>query len=253
MNIHVDKDMFETLIGSTIGSYQFGSTVYGTTTQDSDVDVLHIFVPSLEHEMSYVWDNSMFQYKDGNVDHIFTTIDVFIRNLLIGDSTINFEILHGDIGEFKQLAYLFKNKDMFYNYSIVRAYLGFAKRDLKMAKEGNNKLSHAVRGYYAASDIMIGEYGLSFSNELVEFVKDLKGKYDSDLKKSYIGKVERLRDQLNRKLDNGEITRYASPVRLQELDRFVVDLKRSAWYNSFRSEYDLAAIYDRLENGVKYD
>lgn len=251
MNIHVDIDLFEKLAISTISSYQFGSTVYGLADVNSDVDLLHIHVPSKQHELSYSWDNSMFQYKEENIDHIFTTIDVFLRNLFTGDSTINFEILHGTNTN-KHLDYLFDNKHMFYNYSIVRAYLGFAKRDLKMAANGNNKLYHAIRGYYAAQSILEGDYNLSLRSDLITLYSTLKGVCDKVIVKEYFAKIDELRIKLNHLLDANAIRRYSEPKDMTQLDEFLFDLKSSEWYNNMRTDYDTSLLFNRLENGVSY-
>lgn len=254
MNIHIGKEMFDTLMASTIGSYEFGSTLYELSTDTSDVDIMHIFVPSDNMEKSYVWDNSMFQYKEDGVDHIFTTIDGFIRNLLTGDSTINFEILHSE-NNFEILGFLFNNKKMFYNYSVLRAYLGFAKRDLKLAKDPK-KMAHAIRGYNAAYSLY---HNNTYNNISSESDKEHILFYKSGNKASLEHifelkeKVEKLRDKVNIDFDSGKIYRYSSVSDLARLDNWVFALKSSDKYMSKKQKFiDITSIYDALENGVSY-
>jgi len=111
---------------------------------------------------SFLWEHHQLQYKEDGIDHLFVDLHSFIRNIMTGDSTINFEVLH----ELKNssLNFLYENRNFFYSYNIMKSYLGFAKRDLKQClingefNHNFKKLSHATRCVNSYHMIMNGEY-----------------------------------------------------------------------------------------------
>jgi len=196
MNIKIDNEAFTYLNHRVYEQYIFGSNMYGTVGEHSDTDVLCIYAPpSAWLEINYYPNNHMFQYDDveDNTQYIFTTIDQFWRNQTSGDSAINTEILlfTDMIAE--------KNKlDYCRTYKVIKAFLGFAKRDMK----DKNKNFHVNRCLYIAEELI--------NNRLPELIhiKTLKG---NEVDK---GKEKELREKLNNMFNAGEIeSYYIKPVR----------------------------------------
>ena len=97
MNIHFeDKDLFEQLKRESLVKVKVGSHLYGMETDESDVDYLYIYLKPENMKDSFIWEHHQLQYKEDGVDHNFVDLHTFIRNILTGDSTINFEVLHSN-------------------------------------------------------------------------------------------------------------------------------------------------------------
>jgi hypothetical protein len=108
MNIHLkNKEDFESLMGSVYLTVKVGSNLYGCQNQESDTDYLHFYAEHEDDTKSFLWTHHQLQYKTDKEDHNFTTLKSFIRNLLTGDSTINYEVLHSkDLQNNKDLNFL---------------------------------------------------------------------------------------------------------------------------------------------------
>lgn len=163
MNIFITEEehqyLQENLLDTTI---LIGSKMYGTDDGESDTDYLCIVKPILNigiTEMYNCFPNiHQFQYKDldNKIDYIYTTELQFYKNMYSGDSTINTDVC------------IFYNNIPVKNirtYKIIKAYLGFAKRDIKFLKRDKTKLlknihelisrmSHIERGLYIAECLL---------------------------------------------------------------------------------------------------
>ena len=62
---------------------------------------------------------------------MFINIHSFLSNAISGDSTINFGVINSKQILGTELDFLYKYREYFYNYKIIRSYLGLARRDLK--------------------------------------------------------------------------------------------------------------------------
>ena len=163
MNIHIeDKKLFHDLLDSTVFNIKMGSHLYGTSDADSDIDFLCVYAPSTNQIASFNKSIHQLQFKDveHNTDYVFTDLYSFFWNLLNGDSTINFEVLHSD--DFKNSEFGKHFNELTPNlrtYSIIVAYLGFANRDIKYFwkektdREKIKKLIHIIRGFNFAKKI----------------------------------------------------------------------------------------------------
>ena len=143
MNIKIDKETALYLLRKAEDTVEFGSGMYDCKTSDSDTDIM-VFLDELEGEdlldIYNVHHQLQWDDEDNNIDYIFTTKKQFFRNLLSGDSTINAEILIA-MGSDEEMEVI----DTLYSYKTIRAFLGFAKRDLKEHKKGNKKF-HVMKG-----------------------------------------------------------------------------------------------------------
>lgn len=154
MNIKIDKQLHEYLLGMSIGGYEFGAGMRGQTTSESDVDILKFIPEFIELNRSPVNTTHFLQYKDEElgVDYVYCTVSQFCHALVNGDATICHEIFRDAVLKGKPLMdieLMFAPED-FDTMKIARAYLGLARRDLKNTKvlkgrPRDKKFEHAER------------------------------------------------------------------------------------------------------------
>ena len=275
MNIHLkDKSIFDKLIASTIVKIEVGSGMYNLKLNSSDSDYLIIYANSKNFTHSFYWEHHQFQYKHLGIDYLFTTIQQFVRNILTGDSTINYECLFSDEINDK-LSWLYEERLKFRNYNTIRSYLGLAKRDLKQARKMqfdqiqnvhvlSKKLSHIYRGLYSVDLIMNGNY---YTNRL-----DLEYKSDYDYLLSlkngqfiknngnvakFLDHAENYMNQLKTNLDkclsSKKISTFMRPDYQEALDSKIMQFCQTDEYIS-KQQNDLVIneIYSALEHGISY-
>lgn len=266
MNIHIkNKALFDELIKSTYFKVEVGSKLYGLKTDKSDTDILCIYRESNKNSLLSSIHHQL-QYKDteNNVDYIFTTLPNFVRNIMIGDSTINYEVLFTDELRDSELKFLWDCRYWFRTYNLTKAYLGFAKRDLKQtfnsAFDRNKKLSHAIRGILAANLLLTNNESVHPIYQVA--MKDAKAgtlsdeKFD-EIRQNAFDTCEDLRHQLNDQLEQKKIWQYFCPLRHRDLDRMVMQYLngRDRIAQDFSSHPPLPGledIYQSLEDGINY-
>jgi predicted nucleotidyltransferase len=266
MNIHFDNtQLLAQLEQATLVKVAVGSHLYGLNTDKSDVDILHIHAKSKNLDQSFLWEHHQLQFKQQNTDLIFTDLFIFIRNLLSGDSTINFEVLHTKELADSDLKFLSDNKKQFYNYNILKSYLGLAKRDLKQCFSETNhylntkKLSHAYRSIITAEAILAGNYDNHLSHYQVDFniIKDLKfNNYTNGqtLITELEAKCGLLRDKINKMLEQKQLVRCLRLEFMQELDLWLQDFSGTNTYIAKQNQLvmDKQIYYQVLEEGLQY-
>lgn len=200
MNIKITKKEFESFINNEVILYKgiIGSRLYKTNKDDSDFDILIMYEKEFKSDILYP-NYHQFQYDDveNNTQYMLISKRHFFKNLFSGDATINADIIMFD-------SYPLTSKSDILNtvrtYNIIKAYIGFAKRDIKdyLNKRGKNKMFHIERGLYCAEELLNGR--LPDINKLKEFgngdINELKEKEDI------------LRKKCNEMFDNGELTMY---------------------------------------------
>lgn len=205
MNIKISKEEFEKLLSYESDRGVIGSRLYGTQNEDSDTDILITY--ELPKEWSNIWfghyTHHQFQYdcKESNTQYILTEVAQFYKNLIDGDSTINADVLMFDkdidLSDEEKLSYL-------NSYKVIKAFLGFVKRDIKKWN-GRNKKFHANRGLYTVSCLLKGE--LPKLEEIQRF-----GRGEGLLDKEGCEKLEKeLREELNLLFQNKELSLYYVP------------------------------------------
>lgn len=158
MNIHfTNKKLKESLDQSTIFKIEVGSGMYGLKTPESDTDILCIYLEGSLNLTSITPNHHQLQYNDidNNIDYIYTSLGQFIKNIISGDSTINYEVLQSP--EFrKQFPDLYFHVNNLDKINTVKSYLGMAKRDLKMLNKeySNKKVYHIKRGILFAESML---------------------------------------------------------------------------------------------------
>ena len=196
MNIKITKDEFEYFKENTIAAFEtvIGSRMYGTSNEKSDTDILIVHEEFFEADRYYP-NYHQLQYDDikNNIQYILTTDRKFYLNLFSGDSTINADVVLFYLDETDE-----EKLNMLRTFNIIKAFIGFAKRDIKFINKGKNKLFHIERGLYCAEELL--------NNRLpnIEMFKNF-GNCDIEL---LMQKEKTLRTQCNNMFDNGELTMF---------------------------------------------
>lgn len=265
MNIHIDKNLYNILSSSTIFKCMIGSYMYGINDEYSDIDYLHIYVPTIAEQNSFTYTHHQYQYKEDNIDYIFVDIFSFIRNCLIGDSTINFEIIWLDEMKTSNISFLYDMREKFINYKILRSYLGLARRDLimlskeKTIREKNKKLIHIIRGYNFAYSIFNNNFEPKITGKLLEEINIVKS-YTSDKDRHFHAEkykqlISDFRDELNLLFDNRNTNfpRYMKTEDQKMLDNYLSELINSdIWKKHLNKDFDMTYLYVINENDLIY-
>lgn len=236
MNIYISKEEKENLEEQKLLSVKVGSQLYNLNNKSSDEDILNIYAAREEDLHSLVNMHHQFQYKGDNTDFLYCSLQLFIQNILSGDSTLNFESLYSE--EFKnskELSWLYNMRGEFINYTMIKAYVGFARRDIKQYKKEKNhkKLFHALRGVKVAKAMLEGK---GYSNDYQSLGSDvfselvaLKNGADRDYKyaDNILEEISSARDELNRQLETKLISRSVSLEVLKELDTQVKNTSKA--------------------------
>lgn len=267
MNIHfTDKKLFERLKKASLTSITIGSTMYGTNNENSDIDILYVYVPSIECNKSFTHTHHQFQYKENDIDHIFVDLFSFIRNSLNGDSTINFEIINHELLAETSLSFLYHMRYSFYNYKILRSYLGICRRDIKYLNKGdterdkNKKLAHILRGYIFAKNILNKKFSPVITGDLWKEIKKIKSFNSKERHERAVELtklISKLRDDINNMLDQKKLglSSYMSIEKQYKLDSEIEKLIKSDLWKEKESQSLglLKYIYDINENDLSYN
>lgn len=256
MNIHINKEQFLNMKNRIILSIEFGSKLYGLGVSSSDKDVLHIISKDESEINSFLWNHHNFQYKEDGVDHVLTTIQNFISNILKGDSTVNFECLFSKEFKESELSWITNFDKDFMNYSLMRSYLGIARRDLNqfLKKKDVKKMYHGLRGIFFFKMIRDNNFSLILGDEELGLLRSIRsGLFDEkELKvlcENNLKLIEGYRIELSKSLDSGRIHRLMDAEKLKELDSCLISylLKRKT------TSSILDEVYSSISTDVKYE
>lgn len=208
MNIKINKTEHEYLQDFVLTKFVVGSRMYGTANEESDTDYLCIYTEDAFGLLSSLDQMDLpnihqFQYddKEGNAQYIYTTKKQFFQNLCSGDSTINAEVIM--FGDGKRLPVIGDPLKLCRTYNIIKAYIGFAKRDLKTPSK-KNKMFHAYRSLYFAESLM---------DNRIPLLKEVNLIKNSTLGVGTLILWEsNLRKRCNKMYDYGELKRYYIPT-----------------------------------------
>ena len=261
MNIHIEKEHYNNIIVANHVKLPIGSVIYGLNDEHSDEDYLLIYQPFVHQINNPFMNHHQFQYKENNIDYNLVDYVTFIKNLVTGDSTINFELLWSDDfnNENNQINWLSDYKKDFITYNIINAYIGFAKRDMKYFNkrltdiDRKRGLVHIKRCILFVTELLY-DNNLTLKNEkLLEYKKDLNyfiitnnNMSDSGLFKYYKNQLELLKKELNLRLENKTINRFLNPEKQESI---VNKLNYSTTIRKTCSVIDLSKIYLANENG----
>lgn len=271
MNIHFkDPILFEKLKKATIAKVRVGSFVYGTDTIESDEDFLYIYATSENELLSVIQTQHQLQYKSNNgyylnprdIDHNFVSLHNFIKNIINGDSSINYEVIQSEELIGTDLEWLIKYRNNFTTYTIIRSYLGFCNRDIKHYHKYNDKynkekrLKHIIRGYIYARDMIDNCFNFNNANEELRSII-INVDNDKQLKK-YSILVSNLRKTLTEKFNNKTL-RYPQHINVSESICLTNDILGYCKSKSFKNkqkilkDFDLTQFINSYENWVSYE
>ena len=263
MNIHFDdKDLFDKLKRATIAKVLVGSHMYGTNNEKSDKDFLYIYATSENELTSAIVSNHQLQYKEDGVDHNFVSLHSFIRNTINGDSTINFEVIQSDSLIDTNLEWLSSYKDSFITYTVIRSYLGLAKRDLKHLSKASDelkkkRLGHIIRGFLYSLDMINKKFNFRLiNNELIFIMKDLF--FSKEVVSEYEAKINLLRNELNDKLNNKTLG-LSQHMNVEDAINITKSLNyfcKSGVFKNCQEElkdFDMSYFMNAFENWVDYN
>lgn len=263
MNIHItDIEEFEKLKKATLLAIPIGSKMYGTNSENSDSDLLHIYVPSISERNSFVTTHHQLQYKENNIDYIFINIQSFIRNCLIGDSPLNIECIFSNEMKYSEhLNFLYDMRKAFNNYKIVKGYLGMGERDIKQISikkndiSKNKKLAHARRCLAFAEQILNDKFTPYMDTTLLNLMHTIfdisnfhERKTIIDITKNEIDTLrKKITEQYNTKTLNIPI--YMETDKQYLLDTALHDLMMSdVWKEKENWYLNMIPIYQVQEN-----
>lgn len=198
MNIFITKEEHEILQLRTTDTLIIGSHLYKTNNENSDIDYLCIYKPFETDIYSGLPNIHQFQYKDEGIDYIYTSEIQFWKNFYSGDSTINVDVIL-----FNEKQPIKRRIERCRSYKIIKAYIGFAKRDLKYAKEGNHKLIHAKRSLYCAECLI---------NNILPDLERIKSFYYENLRLvDLVAEEKELRTICNNLYQENKLLNYSLP------------------------------------------
>lgn len=272
MNIHfTDKILFEKLKKATLVKCIVGSRLYGIHNDDitkgplSDTDFLYIYATSENELTSAIQTHHQLQFidEDGN-DHNFVSLHTFVRNILNGDSTINFEVVQSGALFNTNLEWLHDLRSHFITYTIIRSYLGLCNRDIKfyykekIEYNKKKKIQHIIRGYLYAESLLNKTFDFKKSNNLLlEINIDIS---NNNLIKEYTQNVSNLRFILNEKFNNKTLglAQHMNVDGAKELTYCMNYFCRSNDDTHFNekqkhlNEFDMSYFVNAFENWVEY-
>jgi predicted nucleotidyltransferase len=261
MNIHfTDKELFERLKAASIIRVTVGSHMYGTNNAESDIDYLYIYATSDNELNSFIQTQHQFQYKENDIDHNFVSLHAFLKNTINGDSPMNFEVIHSGALKGTMLEFLYENRGMFNTYTILKAYLGMARRDAKFYYRENTdkgrlkKIGHVVRADIYCNALLNHDFDFNRCNQyLVNNSEDLKTLHIKVADAS----ISQLRNVMNERLDSGTLG-MAQKMDFENakiLSNHVFELMKNHNYLSHKAvleDFNIDAFLNAFENWVEY-
>jgi len=215
MNVKINKEESDYLLTKAAVKYVVGSKLYGTDTEKSDTDVLVLYNSfHINFDVTLVPTHQL-QYDDleANTQYLFTSTTQYVQNLFKGESTIN-----ADVVLFEDSATIDSKLMILRSFKIIKAYLGFAKRDIKQLEK---KLFHVRRGLHTA-ECLLNSTIVEKSN-LLRFDE----LYPSKDVEFYLNLEKTLRFRLSEQHAKGLISDYNSKMMVQNFLESKSDIEKS--------------------------
>lgn len=267
MNIHFkDIELFEKLKKATLHKVVIGSSMYGTNDENSDIDYLYIYVPSISERNTFYPSHHQLQYKEEGIDHNFVNIYSFFKNCIVGDSTINFEIINHESIKDSPLSFLWDMREAFYNYKIIRSYNGLARRDIRelpkySEEDRNKKIGHILRGHEFSKMILNKDFSPIINDELKAKLKAIKSldnwKDRKDITDVLKEEVEAFRKQISALYDTND---FNMPSFMSIENQIILDehmnklINSDTWKQKSDWVMDLKMFYEANENvEIRYE
>lgn len=202
MNVKITREQHDYLSTLSYKEYLFGSQLHGIANKDSDFDYVrvisddfYLFFTSLA---KYLPNIHSWQFDDVDTQYVWMTETQFWRGFFSGDGNNLADIVLLS-GEFNDILFLSRT------YKICKAFIGVAKRDLKLHGNSDKKKFHALRSMYMAESLMDSHIPTVDGIQLL--YKNYSGCYLPSLE-SLKDKEQSLRERLNNMLNKGQIEMY---------------------------------------------
>lgn len=203
MNVKITQEQHDYLCSLGYEEYIFGSQLHGIATKESDYDYVRVISDSFYEGFTtlakFLPNIHSWQFDgDDNTQYVWMTETQFWRNLFSGDGNM--------IADIVLLSGRFDNPLFLCNtYKIAKAYIGVAKRDLKLHGNSDKKKFHALRSLYMAETLMNNQLPTA---EAIQLLYQNYGGCYLPSKESLSDKEEVLRKRLNDMLNRKEIRTY---------------------------------------------
>lgn len=191
--VDTERVRFEYLLKHSILEFYHGSTVYGTITDKSDIDIVVVVDNDYDDFISDY--NNIFQYKDGNKEYQFFNEDKWLDMIknhhiiaLEGLSLPDNFIIKGDILKYRKLFNLDKWKLRQTISSIAEN--AYAKCHKKLTIEKDFDLYRAKKSIFHSLRVIdfgkqIAEYGRIVDYKSVNYLWDIIYKMETDKWEDY--------------------------------------------------------------------
>lgn len=259
MNIVINdnKVLLDILNELTIETFITGSKLYGTSDEHSDTDYLHIIATPNNLLDSLAWYDDQFIFKIDGDDHIFTTIHGFYRNLIRGESTMNYEIATSKQFEESSLCSLSIFSDFLKTKQVARSFIGRARSDLKVATRvistgkdprAKKKLGHVVRGICRAREILFNDDSNFHETEIYKEIQT--NEFNSYLIPILKSNINDLKEQLT----NSTLPNYLDPVIGVRLsDKIAECINYHHPEDVVVPDFVVELIYENLNNCIQHN
>lgn len=171
MYVQIDTRLRDALMRNVVACGLMGSHAYGLNTESSDMDILHLYYDP-EYANSFTWVANGWQYKNGGTDENYQEIRHYIRNLIIGESPADYDVLKSGfvVGDSRtrSIPVLFNAlRESCVSYSLIKSFIGYIKKDYgaytsvdhSHRHEVRKRVSHMVRGLSVVNHLLgIGPY-----------------------------------------------------------------------------------------------
>ncbi len=283
MNIHFDNpELFQTLLRATLVKVPVGSACYGLQRPDSDDDFFCIFAPP----RNFLADpfvqscHHMLQFKhhqppQRDVDYNFVDLFLYLKNLARGDSPLGFESLYGFADT--PLDWLYQHRHRFLTFNIIRCYLGYARKDLKLMRRESNEIArntkvlHSYRSLYFAAQLLAisrdPDSAPAFSMRMDRWVSPLgntpaelrtmtrqeREKHRTWLLSDEPGAIARTRQTLRERLEKNTLPHFLAPSDQALIAELVAEFLKGSLCQSHTLDFlNPSVFYEANEQGVEY-
>lgn len=260
MNIHIQKKEYNKILESTHVKLEMGSPLYSLQDKNSDQDILVLHQPFINQVINPFINHHQFQYKDieTNIDYNICNYLTFVKNLVSGDSIVNFELLWCPKfnTEDNKVAFLENYKYDFITFNIINAFLGIAKRDIKHFNK-RPSLHDKKRGYIHISRTILQATQLIDTRDfqlvnpsiclLKKKIESIDQKEMKELEKEFsiiLVNIENLKTKLQLLLTKKQISKFLSPFKQEDI---VYNLNEVIIPNDYLNLY---SIYETNETSI---
>ncbi|MFA6199106.1 MAG: hypothetical protein WC679_01705 [Bacteroidales bacterium] len=204
MNIKITKEQHLEFEQFGYKEYIFGSHLFKTTTEKSDIDYIRVLPDTMYLYFDtlgrFLPNFNTWQYDDveNNSQYVWMTNTQFYTNLFSGDGHIISDVVLFS-GEFEDPLFLCRT------YKNIKGYLGLVKRDLKFFNKNAKKRIHCIRGLYIAECLLDNRIP---NVDYIGLITSVSDRLIEEDRLSIADKLDILRNRMNAMYEKNELTLY---------------------------------------------